>query len=423
MDNAGENQLLAARIKHKDWKLPIIVECTARDTSQQNSPAEVGIATIAGRARAMLQDANIPVTLRKRLMLEAVKAATLLDGLIPIVIDGISSTKFVLQFGKNPSFAKFLRTWGEAGTVTIKSRKFQPKEKGRGVTCLMVGYSPDHSAGTYRMFDPNTNGIHITRDVTWLRRKFYQDNTLLEAGEGVVMSLEHNTDNNNNNNQPSHQPIKTPLSTDDEEDLDRENKDGEAMGDNEAGEEADDDAGEEVDKEAAEELGDAMTTRSGRIARLPACISENYETANTGADDYKIELTPAEEKHYTAMQMEVGFSCVDRNGVEAAMVGAGVGEGFASTNELHTIKYADAMASTEKPFWLKAIDEEYKNLSSYGGFKPVATNSIPQSAKVLSTTWVIKKKPPDDTRRASPHGASNKRTENILILQTSRLLS
>jgi hypothetical protein len=26
MDNAGENQLLAARIKHKDWKLPIIVE-------------------------------------------------------------------------------------------------------------------------------------------------------------------------------------------------------------------------------------------------------------------------------------------------------------------------------------------------------------------------------------------------------------
>jgi hypothetical protein len=26
MDNAGENQLLAARIKHKDWTLPIVVE-------------------------------------------------------------------------------------------------------------------------------------------------------------------------------------------------------------------------------------------------------------------------------------------------------------------------------------------------------------------------------------------------------------
>jgi hypothetical protein len=41
--------------------------------------------------------------------------------------------------------------------------------------------------------------------------------------------------------------------------------------------------------------------------------------------------------------------------------------------------------------------EEYVNLSNYDVFKPVATNSIPRSAKVLSTTWVMKKRPPDDT--------------------------
>jgi hypothetical protein len=31
-DNAGENKLFADRIKHMDWKLPIQVEWTARET-------------------------------------------------------------------------------------------------------------------------------------------------------------------------------------------------------------------------------------------------------------------------------------------------------------------------------------------------------------------------------------------------------
>jgi hypothetical protein len=136
LDNAGENKLLADRLKHKDWKLPITIEWTARDTPQQNSPVEVGFATLSGRARAMLQDANVPKDMRKFLMPEAVKAATHLDGLIPLEISGVTKTKYEHHLGHNPPFAKALRTWGEAGTVTIKSRTFQPKDKARGVTCM-----------------------------------------------------------------------------------------------------------------------------------------------------------------------------------------------------------------------------------------------------------------------------------------------
>jgi hypothetical protein len=150
MDNAGENIKLAEQLKHKDWKLPVKVEWTARDTPQQNSPAEVGFSTLGGRARSMLQDANVPEGLRKVLMLEAVKTATLLDGLIPIDIEGSIKTRYEHQYGTLPLFAKALRTFGEAGTVTIKSRSFQPKETGRGITCMMVGYCPEHGAGTYR---------------------------------------------------------------------------------------------------------------------------------------------------------------------------------------------------------------------------------------------------------------------------------
>jgi hypothetical protein len=102
------------------------------------STAEIGFATLAGRARAMLQEADIPNELRNTLMSEAVTTATHLNGLIPQDIDGVGKTRFEHQFGKNPPFARALRTWGEAGTVTIKSRTFQPKERGRGVTFVMI---------------------------------------------------------------------------------------------------------------------------------------------------------------------------------------------------------------------------------------------------------------------------------------------
>ena len=38
MDNAGENKLLANRMKCLEWDLGVEIEYTARDTPQQNSP-------------------------------------------------------------------------------------------------------------------------------------------------------------------------------------------------------------------------------------------------------------------------------------------------------------------------------------------------------------------------------------------------
>jgi hypothetical protein len=73
--------------------------------------------------------------------------------------------------------------------------------------------------------------------------------------------------------------------------------------------------------------------------------------------DYEIKLTAAEENYYQAMS-EFGFSSVDHDGVEMAMVGAGVGGGFINTNEVHTIKFHDVMVSPDRDEWLKAVDEE-----------------------------------------------------------------
>jgi hypothetical protein len=49
---------------------------TAHNTPQQSSPVVVGFSTLSGRARAMMQNANVPKDMRKLLMPEAVKTAT-----------------------------------------------------------------------------------------------------------------------------------------------------------------------------------------------------------------------------------------------------------------------------------------------------------------------------------------------------------
>jgi hypothetical protein len=71
------------------------------------------------------------------------------------------------------------------------------------------------------------------------------------------------------------------------------------------------------------------------------------------------------------------------------MVGAGIGGGFANTNELHTVKYDDAMSSKDRPLWIKAVEEEFSNMTDHGVFEVAEKSKAPVNAKVLSTTWVM----------------------------------
>jgi hypothetical protein len=151
MDNADENKLLEKRLRSKDWKHDIEVEYTARDRPQQNSIAEVGFFTIMNWTCAMMHQAHIPIKERHKIWKEAVKTATLLDGLVMVNNEkGEKKTSFEHLNKKLTKFASNLRTWGEAGTVKIKTGS-STKIQDRGVHCVFVGYSTDHPGDCYRM--------------------------------------------------------------------------------------------------------------------------------------------------------------------------------------------------------------------------------------------------------------------------------
>ena len=95
---------------------------------------------------------------------EAVKTATKLDWLVVMTLDGKKKSRVEHYCGKVPSFASYLRTFGEAGTVTTGK---DGKVGTRGVTMIFVGYADKHGGDCYRMFNPITRQISETRDVTF----------------------------------------------------------------------------------------------------------------------------------------------------------------------------------------------------------------------------------------------------------------
>jgi hypothetical protein len=94
MDNTGENQLLEARCKSKDWQFGFEFEYTARATPQHNHMAELGVAALVNKGRALMFKANIPEKYRYYFFREAFCTATDLDGLVFIEVSGKKATRF-----------------------------------------------------------------------------------------------------------------------------------------------------------------------------------------------------------------------------------------------------------------------------------------------------------------------------------------
>ena len=69
-----------------------------------------------------------------------------------------------------------MKVFGEAGVVKLKT-KISPKMDNKGKTCIFVGYPLNHAESTYLMYEPETKGVHISRDVVFLHRMYWKKKT------------------------------------------------------------------------------------------------------------------------------------------------------------------------------------------------------------------------------------------------------
>eukprot|EP00956_Cyclotella_meneghiniana_P017443 scaffold28424_cov41-Cyclotella_meneghiniana.AAC.3 len=184
MDPGGENLKLEKRLKMVDCAhlAPVKCELTALDTPQHNSLVEVAFPYLAGLARAMMTAARISDSIRPKVAVEAITTACQLDGLKLVELNGVTATHNVHMYGKNPSWICNMRKFGELGVVAEgKNKKFGS----RGTPMMFVGYPSNREHDCVRMYNPETNRVVTTRDVTSMNQYFYQrsDDDLILWGD------------------------------------------------------------------------------------------------------------------------------------------------------------------------------------------------------------------------------------------------
>lgn len=155
----------------------IVHECTAPYTPQQNGRAERELRTIVESARTMLYGRSLPM----KLWAEAVGCAVyLLNRTSSSQTPNISPIE--IWSGEKPNI-QHLKIFGSYGYVHIPDACRTKWEK-KSQKMILVGYENQN----YRMFDPDTNKVRISRDVTFdesNKVSFSKEPVTIECGESA----------------------------------------------------------------------------------------------------------------------------------------------------------------------------------------------------------------------------------------------
>ena len=161
-DNAGEHM---TKLIEVCTKFGVILEYTAPNSPQQNGRCEKKIHNIWQRSMVFMVFANMTVESQTKFWAEAVSASCFHENLT-IKAERVTPA---MEAWTGKSVKKWMPRLVEFGRVGVmnKKRKIHGKMQERGEVVMMVGYALNHGSGTYRVYNPKTNRIVLSRDVVW----------------------------------------------------------------------------------------------------------------------------------------------------------------------------------------------------------------------------------------------------------------
>ena len=183
-DNAGENVKWLKQIAVKNG---IKLELTASNTPQQNGKIERFISLTLTRANASLCQADFNKNAKAKFWGLAVQYNVDTHN---VTNNSTADEPPYTDFNNKASkLIHYLQPFGRIGYSTIR-KKFQGKWKEKSIKGIFVGYPRDHSGDAYKMYNPKTNKVYISRDITWADWKrpdpkrdlsFYNENKEAQA--------------------------------------------------------------------------------------------------------------------------------------------------------------------------------------------------------------------------------------------------
>lgn len=110
-------------------------------------------------------------------------------------------TNYQAFYKKNSEWRRYLRPFGEIGIVTDhKKRKIRAKLQDRGIPCMFLGYSDNHSGNVNRFLNLKTLKIIHSRDVIWLGKTYGEWKGLSKVN---ITQVKKDLDDSNSDNEKS----------------------------------------------------------------------------------------------------------------------------------------------------------------------------------------------------------------------------
>ena len=148
----------------------------------------------------MMNNANLTLEAQKEFWAEAVACSAFVEDLM-IKAGRISPALFNWTHTSVTKWVNHLIQFGRIAVV--HKHKKQAKINEKGFPAMMVGYALNHGAGTYRLYNPKTKRIIMSRNIKWMdfqSRRLEDEFNLFEPGIKSVESDVYKTDNEDEEN-------------------------------------------------------------------------------------------------------------------------------------------------------------------------------------------------------------------------------
>jgi hypothetical protein len=120
--------------------------------------------------RALLHQAQLPTQIRQQLWAEAAHHATNIINAKCTPLN--KEPPYKLFYGKDPSYAKALKTFGEIVVASTAHNKIKSKAIDRGTLTIYIGRAVDHPYDTYRLFNLKTKKLILNRNTKFINKTY-----------------------------------------------------------------------------------------------------------------------------------------------------------------------------------------------------------------------------------------------------------
>jgi hypothetical protein len=167
-DHSGETKYIQQAIIPIP-KIKVKFEFTAPDTPQQNGKIERKFATMYGKVRATLNEAEFTWPLRRSMWAYCALLITKMDN--ALIHSDVHLSPYELFYNYNPAWPPHLHSFGEIA-IAKKPKKIQAKLKNRGSPAICLGPGADHKEDVYSFWNPKTRQCNQSFPAVFLKVKY-----------------------------------------------------------------------------------------------------------------------------------------------------------------------------------------------------------------------------------------------------------